>query len=72
MKLNKDKVAVLYGYKQLQFGFYNGGNAFMAVDGELVNAREEARKSGRTKSGYLRVRCDQPACILFTHKDNEK
>lgn len=32
----------------------------------------EARKSGRTKSGYLRVRCDQPACILFTHKDNAK
>lgn len=32
----------------------------------------EARKSGRTKSGHLRVRCDQPACILFTHKDNAK
>lgn len=32
----------------------------------------EARKSGRTKSGYLRVRCDQPACILFKHKDNAK
>lgn len=25
-----------------------------------------AHKSGRTKSGYLRVRVDQPACILFT------
>lgn len=24
-----------------------------------------AHKSGRTKSGYLRVRVDQPACILF-------
>lgn len=32
----------------------------------------EARKSGRTLSGQLRVRCDQPACILFTHKDNAK
>lgn len=50
MKLNKDKVAVLYGYKQLQFGFYNGGHAFMAVDGELVNAREEAVKHGMTQS----------------------
>lgn len=25
------------------------------------------RKSGRTKSGFLRVRVDQPACILFTY-----
>ena len=25
-----------------------------------------AHKSGRTKSGYLRVRVDQPACILYT------
>ena len=49
MKLNKDEVAVLYGYKQLQFGFYNGGNAFIAVDGELVNAREEAVKHGMTQ-----------------------
>lgn len=49
MKLNKDKVAVLYGYKQLQFGFYNGGMPFMAVDGELVNAREEAVKHGMTQ-----------------------
>ena len=32
----------------------------------------KARKSGRTKSGYLRVRCDQPACILFTRKYNKK
>ncbi len=32
----------------------------------------EARKSGRTKSGYLRVRCDQPACILFTSKNTSK
>lgn len=31
-----------------------------------------ARKSGRTKSGYLRVRVDQPACILFTHLNNAK
>ena len=30
------------------------------------------RKSGRTKSGFLRVRCDQPACILFTHQNNGK
>ena len=29
-----------------------------------------AHKSGRTKSGYLRVRVDQPACILFTNKNN--
>ena len=58
MKLNKDKVAVLYGYKQLQFGFYNGGHAFMAVDGELVNAREEAVKHGMTQSNAdaLRIR----------------
>lgn len=32
----------------------------------------QAHKSGRTKSGYLRVRVDQPACIRFTHKDNSK
>lgn len=31
-----------------------------------------AHKSGRTKSGYLRVRVDQPACILFTNKNNAK
>ena len=31
-----------------------------------------AHKSGRTKSGYLRVRVDQPACILFTNKNNSK
>lgn len=30
----------------------------------------DAIHSGRTKSGMLRVRVDQPACILFTHKDN--
>ena len=30
------------------------------------------RKSNRSKSGQLRISCDQPACILFTHKDNEK
>lgn len=30
----------------------------------------KARKSGRTDCGYLRVRSEQPACILFTHKDN--
>lgn len=30
------------------------------------------RKSGRTKSGYLRVRVDQPACFLFSHKDNSQ
>ncbi len=30
----------------------------------------EAIPSGRTKSGKLRVRVDQPACILFTHKNN--
>lgn len=49
MKLNKDKVAVLYSHEQLQFGFYNGGTAFMAVDGELANAREEAVKHGMTQ-----------------------
>lgn len=32
----------------------------------------ECRKSRRTKSGLLRVRVDQPACILFTHKNNAK
>lgn len=30
----------------------------------------ECRKSKRTKSGQLRVRVDQPACILFTQKNN--
>lgn len=49
MKLNKDKVAVLYSHEQLQFGFYNGGTAYMAVDGELANAREEAVKHGMTQ-----------------------
>ena len=49
MKLNKDKVAVLYSHEHLQFGFYNGGTAFMAVDGELANAREEAVKHGMTQ-----------------------
>lgn len=27
-----------------------------------------ARKSNLTKSGKMRVRCNQPACILFTKK----
>ena len=30
----------------------------------------EAHKSGRTKSKKLRVRVDQPACLLFTNKNN--
>lgn len=30
------------------------------------------RKSNRTKSGQLRVRVDQPACILYTSKNNAK
>lgn len=30
------------------------------------------RNSGRTNNGYLRVRSDNPACILFTPKDNAK
>lgn len=29
----------------------------------------DAHKSRRTKTGFLRVRADQPACILFTNKD---
>ena len=29
-------------------------------------------KSGRTKSGYLRVRVDQPACILFINEKTSK
>lgn len=28
----------------------------------------QVRKSRRTKSGFLRVRVDQPACYLFTTK----
>ncbi len=31
-----------------------------------------ATKSKLTKSGFLRVRTNQPACILFTHKSNPK
>lgn len=29
----------------------------------------EAIRSKRTKSGFLRVRVNQPACILFTNKE---
>lgn len=32
----------------------------------------KARKSGRTNNGYLRCKSNQPACILFTPKDNAK
>jgi len=28
------------------------------------------RNSGQTNNGHLRVRCNQPACILFTVKTN--
>ena len=31
-----------------------------------------ARKSKRTKSGFLKVKANQPACILFIDKDKEK
>jgi hypothetical protein len=30
----------------------------------------DAHKSGQSRSGWLRVRSNQPACILFTHKNN--
>ena len=30
------------------------------------------RKSNRSKSGQLRISYDQPACILFTHKNHAK
>lgn len=30
------------------------------------------RNSGRTNNGYYRCKSNQPACILFTHKDNAK
>ena len=30
------------------------------------------RKSEKTQNGHLRVKTNQPACILFTHKDNAK
>lgn len=32
----------------------------------------KVRKSEKTKNGLLRVKTNQPACILFTHKDNAK
>lgn len=32
----------------------------------------EAQKSGRTKSGLLKVKANQPACILFKNKTTEK
>ena len=28
-----------------------------------------ARKSNRTKSGYMRTRVDNPACLMFTKKN---
>lgn len=28
--------------------------------------------SNKTRNGHLRIKLNQPACILFTHKDNEK
>lgn len=31
-----------------------------------------AIKSKLTKNGFFRVKSNQPACILFTHKDNAK
>lgn len=32
----------------------------------------EARKSNRTLNGLLKIKANQPACILFTPKDNEQ
>ena len=32
----------------------------------------KVRSSKKTEHGELRVKTNQPACILFTHKDNEK
>lgn len=32
----------------------------------------DAIPSGRTKSGLLKVKANQPACIRFTHKNNTK
>ena len=47
------------------------GNCGMGNPARKVSVCE-AHKSGRTKSGLLRVRVDQPACIMFTSKDNAK
>ena len=47
------------------------GNCGMSSPARKVSVCE-AHKSGRTASGLLRVRVDQPACILFTSKDNAK
>lgn len=30
------------------------------------------RFSKKTNNGHLRIKLNQPACILFTHKDNGK
>ena len=32
----------------------------------------EKRFSKKTMNGHLRIKLNQPACILFTHKDNAK
>ena len=32
----------------------------------------EARKSNLTLNGHLKIKTNQPACILFTHKDHAK
>lgn len=32
----------------------------------------QVRKSRRTKSGFLKVKANQPACILFTHINNSR
>lgn len=45
------------------------GNRFDAGRGHFYCS---AINSKLTKSGFLRVRSNQPACILFTHKDNSK
>ncbi len=51
------------GHRQASRQGYEGRNVVQVCN---------AQKSNLTKSGLLRVRVNQPACILFTHKDNEK
>lgn len=36
-KLNRKKVATLYSYKGFEFGYYNSGRAFVALDGDIVD-----------------------------------
>lgn len=50
MKLNRNRVAKLHSYfedgNNFEYGFYNGGRAFVAMNGEVLTKDEAVVKTG--------------------------